>query len=472
MPVKNPPRRFANFNNIDMLNALRKRMSNDYQARIPVITKANFDKVLRELDNYIPGQNAILSAIINKVGLTKFQADSWENTLAEFKKGELAFGESVEDVQMGLIEATAYDTDRETGERVVFSREDIELDSSYYQINRAERYKVTLDNKGGEIRKAFHNESGLNSFIDGVMAALQTSAEFDEFIEMIKLLSHYEEMGGFFKVQVPDIKTAADPKAAALTLLEAIREYSAEFAYPNRRFNAASLPTFAKPEDLIILATPAVVARLDVQGLAPIFHLDKADVPARIITIPADKWEIPGAQAILTTVNFFQVYDVLNTMTEIENPAMLYSNHWLHVHQIIAYSRFVPAILFTTEEGTDVTEVEWTVTGLGATTIQDIEGADVTTVKRGDAYNMSTTATVSDPIGDTGVGYALEQPGTSRGTRMGISGVLLVAHDEKAEELSYRVFSAADPSVSEVRTIDVVGTIYEEWPIEVTEPTP
>lgn len=470
MPTISKPRKFDNFSNIDWLNAFRKTAGPEYQARIPVLTQANYDASLRELDNYIPGQNAVLAALINKVGLTKFNADQFENPMGEFIQGTLEYGESVEDVQLGFIKATAYDTDRETGEQVIFSREDIELDSSYYQINRQDRYKVTLDNLGGEIRKAFHTPNGLNDFLNAQMAALQTSAEFDEFLLMANLISHYEEMGGFFKQNVPDLKTGTPDqrKLAAQTLLEEIRAYSAEFAYPNRMYNASGMPTFAKGDDLILLVTPAGKAALDVQGLAPIFHLDKADVPARVVMIPKNKWKIPGAQAVLTTRKFFQIYNVLNTMTEQQNPAALYSNHWLHVHQIIAYSRFVPAVLFWTGASTETEEVVWDVTGLGATTATDLDGVAAAELVRGDVYELSTTATGTGEGLMTDVSYVLNQPGTSRNTRVGLSGVILIGHDEKAETVEVLRFSVADPTVRSVQSFPLAGEIIEEWPFSIT----
>ncbi|WVX89723.1 major capsid protein [Microbacterium phage Curie] len=473
MVTKTKPRRFKPFTNIEWLNAFRGKATDEYKARIPVLTQANYDATMRDMDNYIPGQNAILAALLNKVGLTKFNADQFENPMGEFIQGTLAYGESVEDVQLGFIQASSYDTDRETGEQIIFSRETIEMDSSYYEINRQDRYKVTLENLGGEIRKAFYTEDGLNSFLNAQMAALQTSAQFDEFLLMANLIQHYETMGGFYKVQVPDLKTGTPEqrKLAATTLLEGLREYAAEFAYPNRKFNASGLPTFAKADELVILVTPAGKAALDVQALATLFNIDKGDVPARIIMIPKDKWKIPGAQAILTTRRFFQIYNVLNTMTEQQNAAALYTNHFLHVHQIIAYSRFVPAVLFWTGPGTETEDIVWDVTGLGATTITDLDGVAVTEAKRGSVYELSTTAQGTGEGFNSEVGYVLAQPGSSNQTRVGMSGVLLIGYDETAESVEIERFAIADPEVRSVQSIPLTGTIYQDWPIQ-TIPDP
>lgn len=471
MPIEKP-RRFANFSNIDYLNSIRGLMTNDYQARIPVLTKANREKSLRDLDNYLPGQNAILAMLLNKVGMTNFNSDQWDNTLAEFVKATLAYGESVEEVQLGLINAISYDSDRETGEKLIFSRKDIEHNAWYHTINRQVIYPITLDNQGGEITKAFHSENGLNSYLTAVMSALHTSAQFDEFTLMTSLLADYEEKGGFYKVNVPDVAASTSDEAAAKKLLRYIREYAAEMTYPSRRYNAAGMPTFARPEDLIILATPGVKAALDVEALAQVFNMDKAEVPARIVTIPKDKWRIDGAQAILTTVNFFQVYNVLAAMTEMSNPVGLYSNHFLHVQQVISYSLAVPAVLFTTKPGTVDSEFTFNVTGLGTTTIKDLDGVTVTNVTRGSAYELSTTAQVDKVGGETGVGYVLNQRGTSVNTRIGTGGVVLVGYDEQSTELSYVVYSVADPEVRAIRKLKVAGTIVEEWPVKVTEPTP
>lgn len=472
--VLEKPRRFANMNNVQLLNALRNELPDDYKSRIPVITKANQDTALRELDNYIPGQNAIISQMLNKVGLTNFNAGEFSNTFAEFKKGTLNWGESVEEVQLGLINAITKDVDRETGEKLIFSRKDIESNVWYHQVNREELYPITIDSfTNAEIRKAFHSESGLNSWLSAIQVALNNSAEYDEFLQMTGLLKHYHDNNGFTTVNVPDVAADTSSTAEAKGLLRIIRATAAKLAYPTRKYNAARMPTFVKPQDLILICTPEVAAAVDIEALASIFHLEKAEVPMRMIVIPQEYWDIPNAQAILTSVNFFQVYDVLKFMTEIDNPVGLYKNFFLHIHQIISYSLAVPAVLFTTEPSTVFSVNAPTITGLGATTIQDgITGETVVSATRGKVYEMFTTATSTVAGEHTTTGYRLVQPGTSVQTRVSDSGILFVGADEEADTIKVEVFSPYDLTKSRIETVALIGDVFIEFPPEIIDKTP
>src|SRR5690349_838319 len=91
------------------LDRIRKGMSPDYQSRIPEATKAGVQATMKALMGYRPARNQFIDALVNRIGLTYAQSVSWSNPLAEFKRGMLGFGDTIEEIQLGLIKAKTYD---------------------------------------------------------------------------------------------------------------------------------------------------------------------------------------------------------------------------------------------------------------------------------------------------------------------------------------------------------------------------
>src|SRR5699024_3177618 len=95
----------------------------------------------------------------------------------------------------------------------------------------------------------------------------------------------------------------------------------------------------------------------------------------RQITIPAEQFGLDGAQAILTTKDFFVVQDTLLENRSAPNPVGLYDNYFLHHHSIISHSPFAPAILFHTGADDTVAYEIKPATGMTDITIYQRDGS-------------------------------------------------------------------------------------------------
>jgi hypothetical protein len=102
-----------------------------------------------------------------------------------------------------------------------------------------------------------------------------------------------------------------------------------------------------------------------VDTLSAVFQLDKAEIQYRIQFI--DSIPIPGAFALLTTEDFWVCADYGIYNESFRNPQTLTTNYYLTVIGMYSASPFVPAILFTTEEGTVNNLITEAVTGLTVT---------------------------------------------------------------------------------------------------------
>lgn len=457
--------------NAQILNTIRANATPDYQHRVPEATKANQRDVIDNLMNYRAHKNEFIDALINRIGSFVARNISWQNPLAEFKQGLLSWGDTVEEVQTGLLKAHTYDSDRDKMESTLFGTERPPVQSNFHTVSRQEFYKITVNET--LLRRAFLSDDGLQNYVTQLMEAPATSDQLDEFLSMCRLFPQYESNGGFYHVRVPNVRSLASTAEDAKLTLRRMRELIELAQFPSSRYNAAKMPTFARPEDLVVFATPAFRAAIDVEALAAAYNIERADIPNRIISIPDEHFGIDGCQAILTTRDFFQVYDVVLENTSQPNAADISTNFFLHHHEIISASRFVPAIMLTDNRDDEVITIQTAPTAVAKPVLTDVNGAtvSVSTGKLTPGAIYQATTTVTPDTADSAVQWSV-QGATSPFTQITETGVLHIGANETAAKLTIKAATVwLDPAnvrndaVSNSTDYSVDTSTAPAWPV-------
>lgn len=453
--------------NVALLNAIRNEQSGLYQSRVPKATQAGVRDVVENLTRFRPHWNEFVDALINRIGLTIARNKVWTNPLAEFKRGMLTYGDTIQEIQTGLLKSHVYDSDREYLERDVWGTESVPVDVNYHTVNRQEFYKITVNEP--LLHRAFLESDGLYKFVNQILEAPTTSDQWDEFTITCQLFAEYERNGGFYKVNVPEISSLESNADEARVALRKMRALADTLPFISTKYNAAHMPTFAKREDMIVFATPEFQAAIDVEALAGAFNVNKADMYGRVITIPREYFNIDGCEAILTTSDFFVIADQLLENRSIQNPASLGTNYFLHHWEVISASRFVPAVMFTThatDESIVVTEKPVSVT-------VELEDSSRNEAVRGGT--VAFTATVN-PQNEITAGYGINWSvgeHTSARTFITNNGVLHVGPDEEKAKLAVTaavVYTDPENPRADAITgtyasgITVTGGTAPEWP--------
>lgn len=451
----------SNVSNVDILNAIRKNASPEYQRRIPEATQASVQDVLQHLTDYRPGWNEFVDALINRIGMVLVKSNLWTNPLSKFKRGMLQVGDTIEEINVGLIKSRVYNPDRLALERDIFGNYPPDVQSSFHKINRQEYYPITINEP--LLQRAFIDNTGLSGFVAATMNAPLTSDQWDEFLLTTSLFGEYYNAGGFYKVQVDDVTELDSTAAEAKSFLRNVRSYASTLTFMSSLYNAAGMPMAVQPEDLELFITPEALAAIDVEALAAAFNIDKSNMPARITVIPKEHFRIPGVQAVLTTRDFFVIADARIETTNAFNPVTLSNNYFLHHWEVISASRFTPAILFTTEAGTVLEIVDTPVTGVSALTVNEPDGDVVTSVKRGLLYQVVGAATTE---GDNDSIRLTISGNESNKTYITQAGVLHVAPDETANTITVKAFAvdSAEPQFTSEVSVTVVGDLLDLWP--------
>lgn len=359
--------------NATILDKVRTKGTDDYQQRIPSATQTGVANTMRYLFDPMNRQylNDCVWNMVNRIGLTVMAQNApFENPLAIFRKENLYWGSTVQEIAVKWIKAHGYKDDAE--ELLKMHRPEAAV--WFYEMNRRDQYPISWTED--ELRQAFVDDFGLNRFIAQIMETPRNSDNYDEMNIMLALINHYEQNLGFYKVHLDAVPS---DETTAKTLLKALRSTAGRMQFPSTQYNALNvtdIPAYANPQQMVLLIEPEYLASLDVDALSAVFQLDKAEVPYRIVQVPS--LGIEGAVALLVSTDWYQVRDIMYGTTQFYNPQTLSNTLYLNHFGIYGVSPFTPCALFTTDAGTSITVVTQTVTGFTLTpTTGDVSAGDV-----------------------------------------------------------------------------------------------
>lgn len=368
--------------------------SNDFQQRVPDPTISGIDATSKFLFDPMNRKylNEFMDSYINRIGSQIVHNNAWENPLSVFKGANTRYGSTIQESAIKWIKAHSYNVEDDS--LLAVQRPDAAV--WYHTVNRQDRYDITVEQP--ELRMAFAEEMGLNRLIDAIMTVPRNSDNYDEYLCMLNQFAYYEQNWGFFKHHVSGVPT---DETTGREFLKAVRAYANKLQFPTSLYSPVSaeygIPTFAKPSELVLFVTADAAASIDVDTLASVFNLDKAEAKYRQIVLP--ELPIPHAFALLTTDAFFVASDYVYTNESFYNPQTLATNYYLHHWEIVSASPFVPAILFTTETDTTVPTVSQTVTKVSIT-------PSSTTVKPGGTVGMAVDLVGEITSNDEGLSVA------------------------------------------------------------------
>lgn len=381
--------------NMDILNAIRADARVDYQRVVPDATKGNIRETMETIFEHDWTRNQFVDALFNQIGSTVVRDITWKNPLAIFKQGFLNFGDTIQEVHADFIKGTLYSADRDYLEQDIFGQARGPMYSAFHTINRQEKFKITVNSD--ILRRAMLSPTGLQEMLSTILSVPASSDEWSEFLAMTSLFREYESTHGFFRVKIPDMNVLTSNKNDTDAALKAMRIYADKMQYPTPAFNAQCVHSFARPENLVLIATPEFKANVDVTSLSAAFNRADAEAPSQIITVPNEALGLRDISAILTTREFLVIKDTLLANRSVSNPAGLYDNYFLHHHEILSCSPFTPAIAFGTKENTNIVVPTPTQNEITAINPKNKQGLTTGVAAPGDVRELTYTLKTALP---------------------------------------------------------------------------
>ena len=336
--------------NVSVLNLARTLASAEYNSRVPVATQDNIADISEIITTYPTAKNEFINVLTNQIGKQIYLNQVYKNPFNFMNCGQLPFGKSIEMVFVDLIKAKNFNENfgsENTKVGSLLSKEDMsdKVKVSYFTENYRHKYKISISDE--QLKGAFRDANGLQNLINMILITPINSKEFDQYLLCKQALCNAE-------IQSETLTGYAelDENKQAKLLTKKVRTYVEKFKFMTDNFNAGSVHTFTRPEDIVVFVTPETKALLDVELLASSFNMDKAKLIARIVTIDnfTKLSEEDGVEedskclAVVADKKLIQCYGTLNTSESIRNPEQLETNSFYHDWGLVAVCPYVNAI--------------------------------------------------------------------------------------------------------------------------------
>lgn len=346
---------------IDILNTIRANASAQYQSLVPVVDVAtDIPKVGQSLYGYPALANEFLSALVNRIALTRVKSATYNNPYSALKKGFVEYGEGIQEVFVNICKAREFSVEKAASRE--FKRTIPDVRQVMHFMNWKVQYPITIQDE--DLRMAFLSAEGVTDLIAKIVNAVYTAAEYDEY-----LLFKYLLIKGVANNAIKKIEAGANATDNAI----AFRAMSNQLTFMSTKFNPAGVHTTTPREDQYIFMDASYNAAFDVNVLASAFNMDKATFVGNLQLIDdftsfdnerfeeiregSDQVEevteddlkaMADIVAIVVDKEWFQVYDNLARMTEDYVAAGQYWNYFYNAWKTVAYSPFSNALAFTT----------------------------------------------------------------------------------------------------------------------------
>ena len=363
---------------IDILNIIRQNASLAYQDAVPEISDvSDIPAVGQAIVGNPTRSNEFINALVNRIGLVLAESAIFNNPYEMLKKGYLEYGESVEEIFIGLAKVLPYSAEK-AAERE-FKRTIPDVKSVFHIMNWKVLYPVTVQPE--DLKRAFLSADGVEMLITHIIDSIYTAAAYDEFLLVKYLLIKNVTNGSIKPVQID----ASDMKDAAVKF----RGTSNAFTFISGNYNFASVPNNTPKENQYIFMDSTFNAAYDVEVLAAAFNMDKADFMGRLLLIDNftefdnARWEeiransemveevtaaelalMADVKAVLADERWFQIYDDVSEMREKEVASGLYWNYFYHNWKIVSTSPYANICAFVTATPSAVTSLAFDVSGI------------------------------------------------------------------------------------------------------------
>lgn len=332
--------------------------SSDYQQRIPNMQISGYAQHIAAL--FDPMNNDLFnqfSGLLNGLMGTYIESKLFENPLRVLKKPAAEWGNSERHVAVKYMQAHTYAPNTET----LLKLEKPEFVEWFYSVTEPRRYEFSWSRY--EMMRAFAEPDGYG-FDDLLSATISQAYSSDNYDEMQIMINCFAEadarMGGLYR---ENISAAPTDLATSKELLTKVRAIAGRMKFPTMNYNHIPVPVFENPETLVFWVTPEVDAVLDVQALAELFNVERAEVRYRKIIIP--EFPLPNVYAALTSEDFIYARDVWYGMEPpFYNPENMTYKYYLQHAEIIGVNPAANAVLFTTDAQTVVPTITVAPSGL------------------------------------------------------------------------------------------------------------
>lgn len=457
-----------NLTNAQILDTVRKYAPNDYKERVPATTQGSVAATLQAMNAYTPNWDVFWNVFLGRIGRVQINDRmNFTNPLAKLKRPALRYGRTIQEVQANLIKARAYDAKAEN----VFGREGREPDihQIFHTENRRDKYTINIPMED-VLRGSFIEGESISAFFNSLTEAPIASANNDEYLLMRSLTETYDNLWGFWNIQVDDLHNLGNDLNTqverGIKLIRAMNATYTKMKYFRTEYSpeGRNKGLATKSNRLIAIIDADVNAALEAANMSFAFHNEGQKLVADDIIV-LDELPISGCQALLLDEEWFQVADTLGPLSMVAplNPDNLSYNTFYHVWQVLSYSLFLGATMFSTRPDSEITAAKSTYTGV---TLQDAAGNTSSTIQPGEEVQLIAKVTGTNSPNQAVV-YSIKAF-NGRGAVQTLpaemfvdsNGVFHSGNCHDIDKVTIAATSVADSQYQALYTVTVAGATY------------
>lgn len=376
---------FAGDESVELLNSIRSVASTDYQARIPEATRTNIAQVGNTILSLQADTNAFFSELLNRIGRTVIKKlDTMPDHYAVFGEERLDFGKFVQKIFVDIPSAHAFEGTATATPASMLSIEKGKIAVEYTSVDRKLFYKTTVS--VAELKEAFVSVQALDSLVMGLIEGMARAFSVDKYImdtqvlgEQCKYVKSLKDLAPTANVKVIEIPASVArynkttgaiewDTVGAKSFLKQLRKETGMLSFyhkldycPFDMVNEVAVIEDASHQSLIktisAMRTPrekqilglevSALAEIDVDALAVLFNLEKAELNTRVIELEDEAFGSYGSStAERHIVGFLCNRDAVERGVSFEdsesfkNPEHEYVNFWNHYWGYRAVSKF------------------------------------------------------------------------------------------------------------------------------------
>ena len=333
---------------VTMLNTIHANQGKQYQDRIPLATRENFQEVGTALLSYDAHKNEFLDAFIYKICWQESISRKYSNPWAVLKKGTKPYGGMKEQRHTNPVKGKKYDGSV-TSDMLEVNKPDVK--TVLFKRNREDKYPVSISD--AQLKTAFMNPAEFASFHQDVLNAMYSGDEMDEFLLMRQAVGDAISGG---KIKSIEVDYATDPAE----LIKGVQTISRYFKYESTEYagynliNAAQITagtvtpvvTWCPTNKQVLLIREDIDVETDIDVLAKAFNMDKTNFTQRKVGVDTFGTGNEDVLCVLADEGWFNFEDDLYKVASFNNGSNLTTNYWLHHWETIGLSPLANAVAF------------------------------------------------------------------------------------------------------------------------------
>lgn len=295
-----------------------------------------------DYQTYVPNQYSDFE-MIGKIAQQVIRNVNAKNPLAMFDKMPITNGDTIEQVVVGLVQEKVYD---QTGANALNRIVSNNLAVRYFDDWTRTKFDYTIDI--AKARKVMQEGKSATDLTEKMVASLVESDVHSKFVSIKELLKWGATASGGV-TPLKDLGTVYGDGTNYnyKAILKKIKDTIKGMQFVNDDFNSAGFERSTEKSDIYIAMPYTLKNAIDVDELAGVFNLDKAEIRDRIIELDTtdDIVYIVDQNAIL-------VYTRLYEMADQKNADGLFWNYFLHVERLYAISPLFDGCFFKVDTAT------------------------------------------------------------------------------------------------------------------------